>query len=141
MVHPDHETRIGAHRIFSVVLVPSCVCPDKGSDLAIMQKGAGLPRTLSRNVSVFSSSAALFGKLGNQRFPSENVNHENKEKPFTEEDKKNSNSGMLNIIKSTYSRAYSTEGLPAPTRESTDKQNKRLVCSCINLPITILGVH
>nr|GLL36591.1 uncharacterized protein LOC109181388 isoform X2 [Ipomoea trifida] len=125
MVHPDHETRIGAHRIFSVVLVPSSVCPDKGSDVAIVQKGVGLPRTLSRNVSVFSSSAALFGKLGNQRFPSENVNHENKEKPFAEEDEKNNNSGMLNRIKSTYSRAYSTKGLPAPTEESTDKPSKR----------------
>nr|GMD42926.1 protein EFR3 homolog B isoform X1 [Ipomoea batatas] len=125
MVHPDHETRIGAHRIFSVVLVPSSVCPNKGSDVAIVQKGVGLPRTLSRNVSVFSSSAALFGKLGNQRFPSENVNHENKEKPFGEEDEKNNNSGMLNRIKSTYSRAYSTKGSPAPTEESTDKPSKR----------------
>ncbi|XP_019186681.1 PREDICTED: uncharacterized protein LOC109181388 isoform X2 [Ipomoea nil] len=125
MVHPDHETRIGAHQIFSVVLVPSSVCPDKGSDVAIVQKGAGLPRTLSRNVSVFSSSAALFGKLGNQRFPSENVNHENKEKPFAEEDERNNNSGMLNRIKSTYSRAYSTKGSPAPTEESTDKPSKR----------------
>nr|GMD41751.1 protein EFR3 homolog B isoform X1 [Ipomoea batatas] len=89
------------------------------------KKGVGLPRTLSRNISVFSSSAALFGKLGNQRFPSENVNHENKEKPFAEEDEKNNNSGMLNRIKSTYSRAYSTKGSPAPTEESTDKPSKR----------------
>ncbi|KAL3339115.1 hypothetical protein AABB24_027973 [Solanum stoloniferum] len=29
MVHPDHETRVGAHRIFSVVLVPSSVSPQK----------------------------------------------------------------------------------------------------------------
>ncbi|XP_043704999.1 protein SEMI-ROLLED LEAF 2 isoform X2 [Telopea speciosissima] len=27
MIHPDHETRVGAHRIFSVVLMPSVVCP------------------------------------------------------------------------------------------------------------------
>ncbi|PHT72671.1 hypothetical protein T459_23456 [Capsicum annuum] len=30
MVHPDYETRVGAHRIFSVILVPSSVSPQKG---------------------------------------------------------------------------------------------------------------
>ncbi|PHU06938.1 hypothetical protein BC332_23427 [Capsicum chinense] len=32
MVHPDYETRVGAHRIFSVILVPSCVSPQKVSE-------------------------------------------------------------------------------------------------------------
>ncbi|OVA06282.1 hypothetical protein BVC80_8399g4 [Macleaya cordata] len=27
MVHPDHEIRVGAHRIFNVVLMPSLTCP------------------------------------------------------------------------------------------------------------------
>lgn len=27
MGHPDHETRVGAHHIFSTVLMPSLVCP------------------------------------------------------------------------------------------------------------------
>ena len=27
MAHPDHETRIGAHDIFSIVLMPSIKCP------------------------------------------------------------------------------------------------------------------
>ncbi|XP_076955058.1 protein SEMI-ROLLED LEAF 2-like [Bidens hawaiensis] len=31
MVHKDHETRVGSHRIFSVVLVPSSVCPQSSS--------------------------------------------------------------------------------------------------------------
>ena len=57
MVHPDHETRVGAHRVFSVVLVPSSVCPRPDS------KEQDFRRTLSRTVSVFSSSAALFDKL------------------------------------------------------------------------------
>ncbi|KAL1324748.1 hypothetical protein AAHE18_13G113100 [Arachis hypogaea] len=56
MVHLDQETRVGAHRIFSVVLVPSSVCPQP-------QHSADIQRVLSRNTSVFSSSAALFEKL------------------------------------------------------------------------------
>lgn len=27
MAHPDHETRVGAHNIFSIVLMPSIKCP------------------------------------------------------------------------------------------------------------------
>ncbi|KAJ4754262.1 ARM repeat superfamily protein [Rhynchospora pubera] len=61
MAHPDRETHIGAHRIFSVVLVPSSVSPLSGTpDYA---RSVDLQRTLSRTVSVFSSSAALFGKM------------------------------------------------------------------------------
>ncbi|CAF2093795.1 unnamed protein product [Brassica napus] len=63
MVHPDHKTRIDAHRIFSVVLVPTSVCPRPSSTTTDLKKGMGLPRSLSRNASVFSSSAALFEKL------------------------------------------------------------------------------
>uniref|UniRef100_A0A0D9VC54 Uncharacterized protein n=1 Tax=Leersia perrieri TaxID=77586 RepID=A0A0D9VC54_9ORYZ len=59
MVHPDHETRVAAHRIFSVVLVPSSVSPFPKST----SPNHDIQRTLSRAVSVFSSSAALFDKL------------------------------------------------------------------------------
>ncbi|XP_072151725.1 protein SEMI-ROLLED LEAF 2 isoform X3 [Setaria viridis] len=62
MVYPDCETRLGAHRIFSVVLVPSSVSPCPFSDTSQTSK-IDLRRTLSRTTSVFSSSAALFGKL------------------------------------------------------------------------------
>ncbi|GMY18932.1 protein SEMI-ROLLED LEAF 2 isoform X2, partial [Fagus crenata] len=89
MVHPDHETRIGAHRIFSVVLVPSSVCPRSSSSIPETKKASDLPRTLSRTVSVFSSSAALFEKLRN------------------EEEPRNINNGMLTRLKSSYSRVYS----------------------------------
>ncbi|KAJ3695782.1 hypothetical protein LUZ60_001159 [Juncus effusus] len=57
MSHPDRETHVGAHRIFSIILVPSSVSPRSSST------SSDLRRTLSRTVSVFSSSAALFGKL------------------------------------------------------------------------------
>ncbi|KAK6162993.1 hypothetical protein DH2020_002834 [Rehmannia glutinosa] len=60
MVTPDHETRLGAHRIFSVVLVPSSVCPYTDSTI---ENRVELERTLSRSASALSSSAALFEKL------------------------------------------------------------------------------
>lgn len=63
MVHPDHETRVSAHRIFSVVLVPSSVSPFSKSTSPNQLVKHDIKRTLSRAVSVFSSSAALFDKL------------------------------------------------------------------------------
>ncbi|XP_022869447.1 uncharacterized protein LOC111388865 isoform X2 [Olea europaea var. sylvestris] len=73
MVSPDHETRLGAHRVFSVVLVPSSVSPPSSSTSS-STKPDDLQRTLSRTVSVFSSSAALFEKMRkeqqySQKFP------------------------------------------------------------------------
>ncbi|XWS59128.1 hypothetical protein CRYUN_Cryun08bG0095500 [Craigia yunnanensis] len=115
MVHPDHETRIGAHRIFSVVLVPSSVCPQPSSVTPVTNKASGIPRTLSRTVSVFSSSAALFEKLRKEKsFSRENTCLENKENVASEGELKNSNNGILNRLKSSYSRAYSSRSLPLP---------------------------
>ncbi|MCD7448951.1 hypothetical protein HAX54_047563 [Datura stramonium] len=119
MVHPDHETRVGAHRIFSVVLVPSSVSPQKVSEEIYLRKAADFSRALSRTVSVFSSSAALFGKLRDQRSSSmENVT--------LDMGQRDNSSGMLNRIKSTYSGVYSTQGSPAPVEESTDKPSKEV---------------
>nr|XP_009789122.1 PREDICTED: protein EFR3 homolog B isoform X2 [Nicotiana sylvestris] len=117
MVHPDHETRVGAHRIFSVVLVPSSVSPQKVPEETHLKKATDFSRALSRTVSVFSSSAALFGKLRDQRTSStENIT--------LETEQKDNNSGMLNRIKSTYSGVYNTIGSPAPVGESTNKPSK-----------------
>ncbi|KHG10450.1 Protein EFR3 [Gossypium arboreum] len=66
MANRDHETRVGAHRIFSVVLVPSSVCPCLPSATPSSKRASNLQKTLSRTVSVFSSSAALFQKLGTE---------------------------------------------------------------------------
>ncbi|KAJ1277866.1 hypothetical protein BS78_04G036000 [Paspalum vaginatum] len=63
MAHPDHETRVAAHRIFSVVLVPSSVSPFPNLRSPDQRRKHDVQRTLSRAVSVFSSSAALFDKL------------------------------------------------------------------------------
>lgn len=122
MVHPDHETRVGAHRIFSVVLVPSSVSPQKVSEETHLRKATDFSRALSRTVSVFSSSAALFGKLRDQRSSS-------MEKVTLGIEQKDNNSGMLNRIKSTYSGVYSMKASPAPIEESTNKPSNEMVGS------------
>ncbi|KAE9590726.1 hypothetical protein Lalb_Chr20g0110701 [Lupinus albus] len=110
MVHPDHETRAVAHRIFSVVLVPTSFFPRPYA------KTLGLPRTLSRAVSVFSSSAALFEKLRlEKRSSSENLYQYNKENTSGEIKAANSNGGILNKLKSTYSRVDSVNNPPLLT--------------------------
>lgn len=107
MVHPDHETRVGAHRIFSVVLVPTSVFPRQC--LAVSDpKALGIPRTLSRAVSVFSSSAALFDKLKQEkRFSSENQSQYNQENVVGEVLPANGDEGMLNRLNSTYNQVSS----------------------------------
>ncbi|XP_028776287.1 uncharacterized protein LOC114733043 [Neltuma alba] len=117
MVHPDHETRVGAHRIFSVVLVPSSVCPQPSSLVPSPVKAAhaNVPRTLSRNVSVFSSSAALFQKMDRKKpvFPEDSHN-----RTAVDGAAKTNDNSIMNRLKSTYSR---TQSKRRPSSESTDK--------------------
>lgn len=63
MIHPDHEARVAAHRIFAIVLVPSSVSPILQASATSQARARDMQRTLSRAVSVFSSSAAIFDKL------------------------------------------------------------------------------
>ncbi|KAK9682989.1 hypothetical protein RND81_10G111100 [Saponaria officinalis] len=120
MVHKDHETRVGAHRIFSVVLVPSSVAPRQISSVPLSGKAAHIPRSLSRTVSVFSSSAALFEKLRKERSGS-------KENVLSEIN----NSGVLNRLKSSYSRAYSIKTpLMQPTEENSVNTLNKEVEGC-----------
>ncbi|KAK6941834.1 hypothetical protein RJ641_027211 [Dillenia turbinata] len=114
MLHPDYETRVGAHQIFSVVLVPSSVCPRPTSGTPELKNASVLPRTLSRTVSVFSSSAALFDKLRREKFSSRE-NNQDKEKNPIEGEAKSSVNGMLNRLKSSYSRVYSSRHLNVPS--------------------------
>ncbi|KAM7530084.1 hypothetical protein LguiB_033494 [Lonicera macranthoides] len=125
MVHQDHETRVGAHRIFSIVLVPSSVCPQIASTTEQWKKPKDLSRTLSRTVSVFSSSAALFDKLRTERSSSrESINLDSKENNLIEGEQMNNNSGMMNRIMSTYSRAYSLKYSPIPPTVESEAVNK-----------------
>ncbi|XP_015573881.1 protein SEMI-ROLLED LEAF 2 isoform X1 [Ricinus communis] len=129
MVYEDHETRVGAHRIFSIVLVPSSVCPRPAVAASfISSKATNMQRMLSRTVSVFSSSAALFEKLKKEEHsPQENV-LEDKDKPINFEDSVMNNPSMLNRLKSSYSRAYTVKRHTSPitteeiTRSSLGKK-------------------
>ncbi|KAH9301851.1 hypothetical protein KI387_013434, partial [Taxus chinensis] len=67
MAHPDNETRVGAHRILSVVLVPSSGSPRSESHPPDSPKVHGLKRTLSRTASVFSSASSLFEKIRKEK--------------------------------------------------------------------------
>ncbi|XP_054801806.1 protein SEMI-ROLLED LEAF 2 isoform X3 [Prosopis cineraria] len=109
MVHPDQETRVGAHRIFSVVLVPTSVFPRPCSAVSYSKKALVVPRTISRTVSVFSSSAALFEKLRQEKFSSrENLCLDDKDIIAEEEQTANNNTGIMGRLKSTYSRVYNS---------------------------------
>ncbi|XP_004304390.1 PREDICTED: uncharacterized protein LOC101298629 [Fragaria vesca subsp. vesca] len=119
MVHPDHETRIGAHCVFSVVLVPSSVSPNLFSSNTETKKAFDHHRTLSRAVSVFSSSAALFEKLRREKISSRESICEEDENNVPEGER-NNNNGFLSRLTSSYSRTYSLKSLPAP---STPNEN------------------
>ncbi|KAF3437919.1 hypothetical protein FNV43_RR20675 [Rhamnella rubrinervis] len=111
MVCSDHETRVGAHRIFSIVLVPSSVCPRPCPAAAPCHaKTNDIQRTLSRTVSVFSSSAALYEKL----------RKDESSKISDEEEAKNNNDSILNKLKSTYSRTGTVKRPPMPTTIASD---------------------
>ncbi|CAL0329426.1 unnamed protein product [Lupinus luteus] len=121
MVHADHETRVGAHRIFSVVLVPSSVCPQPSSSIPPLTKVTDIQRMLSRNVSVFSSSAALFEKLERKENSLEENSHP---------DGKTNDNSILNRLKSNYSRNYSRNASSRKntmaTGESLDNKNSKI---------------
>ncbi|CAH8385363.1 unnamed protein product [Eruca vesicaria subsp. sativa] len=116
MVHPDHKTRIGAHRIFSVVLVPTSVCPRPSSNTTDLQKGMGLPRSLSRTASVFSSSAALFEKLRKDKFSSI-LTSDQSLNGMPEEEPGNNRGSFLDKLETSYSQAYSTWNQPVTSVE------------------------
>ncbi|CAM0909721.1 unnamed protein product [Alopecurus aequalis] len=69
MIHPDHEARVAAHRIFAIVLVPSSVSPLIQASATSQARTRDMQRTLSRAVSVFSSSAAIFDKMKRDKHP------------------------------------------------------------------------
>lgn len=124
MVCADHESRMGAHRIFSVVLVPSSVFPNS---VPKSRRPADMQRTLSRTVSVFSSSAALFRKLKLESDNSvddtakmERVSTLNRStskftrgESFDDEEPKNNTSSVLNRLKSSYNRTQSVKRNPS----------------------------
>ncbi|XP_077226830.1 ARM repeat superfamily protein [Tasmannia lanceolata] len=68
MSHPDHETRVAAHRVFSAVLVPSLVCPWSIPYFSVPSKGYNHCKTLSISLSGFSSPSTIMEKVGKESF-------------------------------------------------------------------------
>ncbi|CAO2044524.1 unnamed protein product [Urochloa humidicola] len=119
MVHPDHETRVAAHRIFSVVIVPSSVSPFPKLKSPDQHRKHEIQRTLSRAVSVFSSSAALFDKLRWENSFRENIHegsmnrilHGINDETATPDDLHGSPSLRHSLKISSASRKYSSTSL------------------------------
>ncbi|XP_068472708.1 protein SEMI-ROLLED LEAF 2 isoform X2 [Phaseolus vulgaris] len=111
MVHPDHETRAVAHRIFSVILVPTTVFPHPSLSISD-RKPSSVPRTLSRTLSVFSSSAVLFEKLRLEKRSSSEKLIQFKENIPGEIESTNSNGGIVNKLKSMHNRVSSVNNPP-----------------------------
>ncbi|KAI4333109.1 hypothetical protein L6164_017956 [Bauhinia variegata] len=124
MVYPDQETRVGAHRTFSVVLVPSSVCPQPSSSVPSSTKGTKVERMLSRNVSVFSSSAALFEKLERKPHSMPEISVQGGIDRTV--DAQGSNNSILNRLKSSYSRAYSTRKSATSTSGPLERKETRV---------------
>jgi hypothetical protein len=164
MVSADHETRVGAHRIFSVVLVPSSVCPRPCAATSYSTKATDIQRTLSRTVSVFSSSAALLEKLRKEQCSLQQ--NSCPDVTVDVEDAKMNNNSILsrlkstysqglgskrhpstitpgetvdNILKSTHSRVYSIKRLPSSIdieEKCVVNSNKELVCTNVSVIFT-----
>ncbi|XP_073288526.1 protein SEMI-ROLLED LEAF 2-like isoform X2 [Primulina huaijiensis] len=127
MVSQDHEIRLGAHRVFTVVLVPSSVCPFTASKCSV--KPIDLQRTLSRSVSTFSSSAALFGKM----------RKEQTDGILLSTDQKTKNQSMLARLTSSYSRNISVKRQPVPpTMDNLDTEPKGTSLKLKNRQISLL---
>jgi len=140
MVHPDHETRVGAHRIFSVVLVPSSVSPFPNLKSLDQCRKHDVQRTLSRAVSVFSSSAALFDKLRRDKNSFREYLHEGSmnrilhgidDETATPNDLPGSQSLRQNLRFSSVSRRYSSASLKEGQSLLTESINET-VCSAMS---------
>ncbi|KAH6824536.1 hypothetical protein C2S53_010350 [Perilla frutescens var. hirtella] len=142
MVSSDHETRLGAHRIFSVVLVPSSVCPYTAST---SQNHADLERTLSRSASAFSSSAALFEKLRKENCLPINIVDQAGD-IFKSMEEKPKDQSLLTRLTSSYSRksSFKRHSLP-PTLSNVEKELKgislKLKSQQINLLLSSIWVQ
>ena len=67
MLHPDVQTRITAHQIFAVILVPTSISPRSECQSFQSVSQYDSKRALSKPTSAFSSAAALFEKLGKEK--------------------------------------------------------------------------
>ncbi|RYR19611.1 hypothetical protein Ahy_B03g064443 [Arachis hypogaea] len=103
-------------------------------------KASDVPRTLSRAVSVFSSSAAMFEKLKSDKHSSnENLSQYNKENNAGETEPTNGVGEFLNKLKSTNNHVHHGNGsgsgsqLATVDENSTDDDNGNLEIAALRL--------
>ncbi|XP_047338812.1 protein SEMI-ROLLED LEAF 2-like isoform X2 [Impatiens glandulifera] len=143
MVCSDYETRVGAHRIFSVVLVPSSVCPRRQTATA-SSATKSIQRTLSRATSAFSSSAAIFAKLRSEQTAPKGSDIGHKEEQNNDgKDQIVKTNSMMNRLKSSYSRSYSVknDSVPTDTIQEMEAVSLKLSTRQINLLISSMWVQ
>ncbi|XP_009393518.2 protein SEMI-ROLLED LEAF 2 [Musa acuminata AAA Group] len=63
MTHPDHETRVGSHRIFSAILVPTIVCPWSIPIIPLAFNGYDPEGTILVALSGFAPSGIIMEKF------------------------------------------------------------------------------
>ncbi|KAF8394670.1 hypothetical protein HHK36_020886 [Tetracentron sinense] len=132
MLHPDIEARIGAHQIFSVILVPSSNHP--GNEVASLQSGYLYEprRWQSKTASTFASATALFEKLRREKDSAKVEKHGNnsqdefKEREVAEEDWRRKTSPNFykissSIIDRTAGSTSSVEAEPVIMKLSEDQ--------------------
>ncbi|XP_047315753.1 protein SEMI-ROLLED LEAF 2-like [Impatiens glandulifera] len=122
MVCPDYETRVGAHRIFSVVLVPSSVSPRQTTTTPSSNMTKSFQRTLSRATSAFSSSAAMFAKMRVEQSAPKGNDFGNNEEQNTESRDQGGlrTNSVMNRLKSSYSRSNSVIRESEPTKTNQE---------------------
>lgn len=129
MTHPDHETRVGAHRIFSFMLVPSFDCPWSIPSFPVSSKGIDPRRTLSVSLSGFSSSLSILENIGNQSFSPQNASQGTQDKTDLADEGMQKNlvcNGSHEVVK--FVNSDTSRGQPhnikhAPLRSLSDGRN------------------
>jgi hypothetical protein len=98
-----------------------------------LTKAADIHRMLSRNVSVFSSSAALFEKLDKKQLSSQEDSHSDVKRNDVKindvkiNDVKSNDGSILNRLKSTYSRTASSRKSAMAFSESSKASNPSMM--------------
>ncbi|XP_051125298.1 protein SEMI-ROLLED LEAF 2-like [Andrographis paniculata] len=138
MVSPYHETRVGAHRIFSVVLVPSSVCRQTDfTSQCSANRAADMEMALSRSVSAFSSSAALFDRLMNEQYSSQ-TSAEQADGSLIDIESKSKEQSLLTRLKSSYSRKYTTKRHSLPPVLGNMENEKGVSLKLKNRQVSLL---
>uniref|UniRef100_A0A0D9VT81 Uncharacterized protein n=1 Tax=Leersia perrieri TaxID=77586 RepID=A0A0D9VT81_9ORYZ len=139
MIHPDVDTRVGAHHMFSAVIVRGPSHPRSESDFLLETK-----KWQSRTTSVFASATALLEKLRREKEslgsdkPGNMVHDDEKEKIMREEESKHeANIVMLTedqtnqLLSAFWVQANQTENTPFNYEAIGHSYSLTVLSSCL----------